>query len=41
LPFRPFPLSVAWVPLSVRIEPVEAFNQWLASALRSAREVAQ
>jgi tetraacyldisaccharide 4'-kinase len=41
LPFRPFPLSVAWVPLSVRIEPVDAFNQWLASALRSAREVAQ
>ncbi len=41
LPFRPFPLSVAWVPLSVRIEPAEAFNQWLGSALLTAREVCQ
>jgi tetraacyldisaccharide 4'-kinase len=41
LPFRPFPLSVAWMPLSVRIEPADAFNQWLAASLLSAREAVQ
>ena len=41
LPFRPFPLSVAWVPLSVRIEPADAFNHWLMASLLSAREGVQ
>jgi tetraacyldisaccharide 4'-kinase len=41
LPFRPFPMSVAWVPLSVRIEPADAFHQWLAASLRAAREAVQ
>jgi tetraacyldisaccharide 4'-kinase len=38
LPFRPFPLSVAWVPLSVRVEPADAFNEWLTRAVVNARE---
>jgi tetraacyldisaccharide 4'-kinase len=38
LPFRPFPLSLAWMPLSVRIEPLDAFNQWLTTSLCNARE---
>ena len=33
LPFRPMPLPVLWLPLSVRIEPVPAFRQWLAGRL--------
>lgn len=41
LPFRPFPLSVAWLPLSIRIEPAEAFNRWLLASLVSAREAEQ
>jgi tetraacyldisaccharide 4'-kinase len=41
LPFRPFPLSVAWVALSVRVEPAEAFNQWLTSSVVGAREAMQ
>jgi tetraacyldisaccharide 4'-kinase len=41
LPFRPFPLSLAWVPLSVRIEPLDAFNQWLTTSLCNAREALQ
>jgi tetraacyldisaccharide 4'-kinase len=38
LPFRPFPLSVAWVPLSVRVEPAEAFTRWLTNSVADARE---
>ncbi len=33
LPFRPLPLPVLWLPLSVRIEPVPAFREWLAGRL--------
>jgi tetraacyldisaccharide 4'-kinase len=40
LPFRPFPLPVAWVPLSVWIDPAEAFNHWLMTSLAGAREAA-
>jgi len=41
LRFRPFPLSLAWVPLSVRIEPADAFNRWLTASLFNAREAVQ
>ena len=37
LPFRPFPLAVAWVPMTVRIEPADAFEAWLMTALDEAR----
>src|SRR5205823_5095158 len=41
LRFRPFPLSLAWVPLTVRIEPADAFNRWLTASLFNAREAVQ
>jgi tetraacyldisaccharide 4'-kinase len=41
LPFRPFPISVAWVPLSIHIDAADAFNQWLMASLDSARGAAQ
>jgi len=41
LPFRPFPLRVAWVPLSVRIEPGDTFNAWLMASLAKARGAVQ
>ena len=39
LPFRPFPLPVEAIPL--RVEPVEAqeFREWIAAALREARDI--
>jgi tetraacyldisaccharide 4'-kinase len=37
LPFRPFPAPVAWVPLTVSIEPRPEFDRWLMSALAEAR----
>ena len=33
LPFRPMPLPVMWLPLSVRIDPAPAFRDWLAGRL--------
>ncbi len=41
LPFRPFPLAVAWVPLTVRVEPADAFERWLVSAVAAARRDGQ
>ncbi len=38
LPFRPFPLPVAFVPLTIAIEPQPAFEAWLFESLRAARE---
>ena len=38
LAYRPFPLPVGWVPLTMEIEPLEAFRRWLASALGAARD---
>lgn len=38
LPFRPFPLAVAWVPLIVRVEPAETFEQWLVAGISAARQ---
>jgi tetraacyldisaccharide 4'-kinase len=41
LPFRPMPLPVLWLPLSVRIEPVPAFRQWLAGRLAAEQALDQ
>jgi tetraacyldisaccharide 4'-kinase len=38
LPFRPFSMPVAYVPLVVSIEPQESFEEWLMNSLRKARE---
>lgn len=38
LPFRPFQMPVAYVPLLATIEPQPQFEQWLMDALRAARE---
>jgi tetraacyldisaccharide 4'-kinase len=37
LPFRPMPLPVMWLPLSVRIDPAPAFRDWLAGRLAAER----
>ncbi len=41
LPFRPFPVPVAWAPLVVGIEPAGPFDTWLSGALARAREDAR
>jgi tetraacyldisaccharide 4'-kinase len=35
LPFQPFPMAVAWIPLETRIEPQDSFREWLQSRLKS------
>ena len=40
LPLRPFPLPVAYVPLSVAIERNDEFERWLLAALAGARGTA-
>lgn len=35
LPFRPFDLPLAWVPLTVSIEPAAEFRAWLIESLKS------
>ena len=37
LPFRPMPLPVMWLPLSVTIHPAPAFRDWLAGRLAAER----
>lgn len=37
LPLRPLGLRVAWVPLSVRVEPAAAFEAWLAEHIARGR----
>jgi tetraacyldisaccharide 4'-kinase len=37
LPFRPFPLPVAFVPLLVELDDLAAFEQWLGAAMKGAR----
>lgn len=37
LPFRPFAVPVAWVPMTLSLEPVEALTAWLAATLGRAR----
>lgn len=39
LPFRPFPLPVGWVPLTMEPEPRAEFRQWLVSSMASARDI--
>lgn len=38
LPFRPFVAPVAWVPLTVSVEPQPEFDRWLLDAVAAARE---
>ncbi|MEW5981512.1 MAG: tetraacyldisaccharide 4'-kinase [Acidobacteriota bacterium] len=40
LPHRPFSMPVAWVPLSVTLEPAGRFQAWLAERLAAARSAA-
>jgi hypothetical protein len=37
LPFRPFPLPVAFAPLTVEVEPAGTFDDWLRTRLQDAR----
>jgi tetraacyldisaccharide 4'-kinase len=37
LPFRPFPVPVAYVPLTVEIEPRAVFDEWLTQTVDEAR----
>jgi tetraacyldisaccharide 4'-kinase len=39
LPFRPFPLPVAYLPLTMDLEPAAEFGAWLAASLRAARDI--
>jgi tetraacyldisaccharide 4'-kinase len=39
LPFRPFPLPVAYVPLTMEIGPDAEFRRWLEASLRGARDL--
>jgi tetraacyldisaccharide 4'-kinase len=38
LPFRPFQIPMAWVPLTMEPDPLLEFRRWLADALRAARD---
>jgi len=38
LPFRPFPLPIGWVALTMEPDPLPEFRQWLAGALAGARD---
>jgi tetraacyldisaccharide 4'-kinase len=38
LPLRPLPMPVAWVPLSVCVEPAEDFSLWLRWRVQQTRE---
>ena len=39
LPFRPFPLPIAWLPLTMEPDPLPEFRRWLAGALNAARDI--
>ena len=39
LPFRPFPVPVAFVPLTMEPEPLPDFAAWLSARLREARDI--
>jgi tetraacyldisaccharide 4'-kinase len=42
LPFQPFPVTLAWLPLEVAVEPAVAFREWLRQRLsRGAGEPAE
>lgn len=37
LPYRPLPLALAWVPLSVSLDPASRLREWLTGRLAAAR----
>jgi tetraacyldisaccharide 4'-kinase len=37
-PYRPFPMPVGWLPLTMEPEPPDEFRRWLAVALGAARD---
>jgi tetraacyldisaccharide-1-P 4'-kinase len=39
LPFRPFRLSIAAVPLTMEPDPLPEFRRFLADSLRAARDI--
>ena len=39
LPFRPFPVPIAFVPLTMEPEPLPEFAAWLSASLREARDI--
>jgi tetraacyldisaccharide 4'-kinase len=39
LAFRPFPMPVSWVPLTMEPDPLSEFRAWFAGALRAARDL--
>jgi tetraacyldisaccharide 4'-kinase len=39
LPFRPFALPVAYLPLTMDPEPADEFRRWLDAALHAARDI--
>jgi tetraacyldisaccharide 4'-kinase len=38
LPFRPFALPMAWLPLTMEPDPLPAFRAWLSAQLHAARD---
>jgi tetraacyldisaccharide 4'-kinase len=38
LPFRPFAVATAWLPMTVEIEPAGALDAWLADTLERVRQ---
>jgi tetraacyldisaccharide 4'-kinase len=38
-PYRPFPMPVSWVPLTMEPVPLPEFRHWLAGSLRAARDI--
>jgi len=39
LRYRPFPMAVGWLPLTMEPEPVVDFKRWLASSIASTRDI--
>jgi tetraacyldisaccharide 4'-kinase len=39
LPYRPFPMSTGWVPLTMEPEPLPEFRRWLAGSISAARDI--
>jgi hypothetical protein len=37
LPFRPFPVTIGYVPLAIEIERPESFDAWLRERVAAAR----
>jgi tetraacyldisaccharide 4'-kinase len=39
LPYRPFPMPVGWVPMTMEPDPLPEFRRWLAGSLCAARDI--